>query len=99
MADLTSYPDTDDDPNSGSARDSPPGIPGWVKLFGLVVLALLALLVILIVGDIGGGGHGPGRHTSELHSLASSAISGFVLIGSANRLADPAQQLGSARYR
>lgn len=43
-------------------RDSPPGMPRWVTVVGLVVLvaALVLIAVLLLVG----GGHGPARHAS-----------------------------------
>ena len=37
----------------------PPGMPGWVKVSGVMVLVLVLLLVIAMVV---GGDHGPGRH-------------------------------------
>jgi hypothetical protein len=37
-----------------------PGIPRWVKVFGIIVIVLVLLVVITIF--IGGGKHGPGRH-------------------------------------
>ena len=39
---------------------SPPPIPAWVKVFGVLAIAVLVLLVVLLV--FGGGRHGPGRH-------------------------------------
>jgi hypothetical protein len=40
-------------------RETPPGIPRWVKAFGLIVIGLLLLFVI--VHRLGGGfrGHAP----------------------------------------
>lgn len=47
----------------GTDRESPPGMPRWVKVVGLVVLvAALVLVAVLLLG--GGGGHGPARHAS-----------------------------------
>jgi hypothetical protein len=37
------------------------GAPGWVKVFGTIVLVLAVLLAIVIATGIGGP-HGPGRH-------------------------------------
>lgn len=56
MADLP--PDT----GVGRDRESTPGTPRWVKVFGIVALAVGLLLVILLL--FGGGGHGPARHTA-----------------------------------
>jgi len=40
-----------------------PGIPRWVKVFGIIVIVVVLLVVGLMF--IGGGEHGPGRHTSS----------------------------------
>lgn len=49
-------------------RGSPPGMPRWVKVFGVIagIVALLIIAAMFIVG----GEHGPGRH---LHGGESSA--------------------------
>ena len=64
MADQPPYPDTGDDtgvgPDRRSTTDTPPGMPGWVKVFGIITLVLVLLLVVVMVAS--GGGHGPGRH-------------------------------------
>jgi hypothetical protein len=37
-----------------------PGMPRWVKVFGIVAIVLaLAVVIVLLVS---GGQHGPGRH-------------------------------------
>jgi hypothetical protein len=43
-------------------RGSPPGMPRWVKVFGLIVAVLVLLLVIVLL--LAGGSHGPRRHLS-----------------------------------
>jgi hypothetical protein len=43
-------------------RGSPPGMPRWVKVAG-IILAILALLLIVVL-LVSGGHHGPGRHLS-----------------------------------
>jgi hypothetical protein len=40
-----------------------PGTPRWVKVFGIIVIVVVLLVVGLMF--IGGGEHGPGRHTSS----------------------------------
>jgi hypothetical protein len=40
------------------------GTPRWVKIFGIVALVLVLLVVIMMF--IGGGDHGPGRHTRSI---------------------------------
>ena len=53
MAEPSPYPDPGERP----------GTPGWVKVFGIIVLlAVLLLVIVLLVG----GGHGPRRHTSSV---------------------------------
>jgi len=61
MADPPPYPDTGDDTGVGPDRESTPGIPLWVKVFGIVVVLLV--VIALVTGLGGPGGHGPGRHT------------------------------------
>jgi hypothetical protein len=38
-----------------------PGTPRWVKVFGIGVIVVVLLVVVGMF--IGGGEHGPGRHT------------------------------------
>ncbi len=38
-----------------------PGTPRWVKVLGIIVIVVVLLLVAGMF--IGGGEHGPGRHT------------------------------------
>jgi hypothetical protein len=38
---------------------TPPSMPRWVKVFGIVVIVLI---VIVVIGLLIGGNHGPGRH-------------------------------------
>jgi hypothetical protein len=42
-------------------RVSPPGMPRWVKVSGIIVAVLVLLLVIVLLVS---GGHGPRRHLS-----------------------------------
>ena len=44
-------------------RDTPPGMPRWVKIAAIVVGLLILLFVVLQLTGIGGE-HGPGRHMS-----------------------------------
>ena len=57
MADRPPDPDTGVRPTS----DRPPSTPRWVKVFGIIVIVLVLLFVAVMF--IGGGEHGPGRHT------------------------------------
>ncbi len=43
-------------------RRSPSGMPRWVKVIGLVVLVVALVLGAVLL--LGGGEHGPARHTS-----------------------------------
>jgi hypothetical protein len=38
-----------------------PGTPRWVKVFGIILIVVVLLVVARMF--IGGGEHGPGRHT------------------------------------
>jgi hypothetical protein len=61
MADLPPDPDTGDDTDVRPTADRPPSTPRWVKVFGIIV-GVVVLLVVAVM-FIGGGEHGPGRHT------------------------------------
>lgn len=58
-----------------SVDESPPGVPRWVKVFGVVavIVVLLAIAAMIWVG----GEHGPGRHMHGDHT-AASAFAPFV---------------------
>jgi len=51
------------DTGVGRDRETTPGTPLWVQVFGIIALTVVLLFVILRL--FGGGGHGPGRHTSN----------------------------------
>jgi hypothetical protein len=42
-------------------RGSPPGMPRWVKVSGLIVAVLVLLLIVVLLVS---GGHSPRRHLS-----------------------------------
>jgi hypothetical protein len=63
MSDPPLYPDADQEDGVGPDRASTTGTPRWVKVFGIVALIVVVLFVVLFV--FGGGGHGPGRHSSS----------------------------------
>jgi hypothetical protein len=52
----------DPPPDPDSNGDT--GTPRWVKIFGIIGLVLILLVVIMMF--IGGGDHGPGRHTRSI---------------------------------
>jgi hypothetical protein len=68
---------------AGAAADrgSPPGMPRWLKVSGIIVAVLVLLLVIvLLVSD----GHGPRRHSSggvASHAPRSSVTASLTLSG------------------
>lgn len=47
----------DSDPRSPA---NPPGIPRWVKVFGIIVLVVILLFAIVTLN----GGHSPNLHTA-----------------------------------
>lgn len=51
---------------------SPTGMPRWVKIFLIVAAVLVVLLVVGML--IGGGQHGPGRHSSPSAGLETAAV-------------------------
>jgi hypothetical protein len=53
-------PSPDNDSGMVYDRESPPGIPRWVKVVGIVVAVVALLVVVMLL--VGGGGHGPQRH-------------------------------------
>jgi hypothetical protein len=63
MADPLRDPDTGEDAGVAADRGSPPRMPRWVKVSGIIVAVLVLLVVILML--ISGGGHGPRRHASS----------------------------------
>jgi hypothetical protein len=56
MADPPPYLDSNNDPDEDTGST-----PRWVKAFGIIVIVLVLLVVIVMF--IGGGNHGPSRHT------------------------------------
>jgi hypothetical protein len=61
MTERPPAPNPDDDSGMVYDRESPPGMPRWVKVAG-IILAVVALLVVVMLLVGGGGGHGPQRH-------------------------------------
>jgi hypothetical protein len=61
MADQPPDPDTGEDTGVRPTADRPPSTPRWVKVFGIIVIVVVLLVVAVMF--IGGGEHGPGRHT------------------------------------
>jgi hypothetical protein len=60
---------------------SPPGMPRWVKVAGIILAVLVLLLVIVLLVS---GGHGPRRHLSDGtagHAPRSSVTASLTLSG------------------
>ena len=55
----------------GADRASPPGMPRWVKVSGIVVAVLVILVVLMML--LAGGSHGPGRHIPGVQSPAGAS--------------------------
>ncbi len=51
-----------------SNRPPYPGTPRWVKVFGIIVIVVV--LLVFAGMFIGGGEHGPGRHTPSVTLVA-----------------------------
>ena len=49
-----------DSPSNPEPR-AEPGMPRWVKIFGIITVIVIALFLILMFVK-GPGGHGPSRH-------------------------------------
>jgi hypothetical protein len=63
MAEPPRDPNTGEDAGVAADHGSPPGMPRWVKVSGIIVAVLVLLVVIVML--ISGGGHGPRRHASS----------------------------------
>jgi hypothetical protein len=48
------------------------GTPRWVKVSGLIALAVLVAFVVVLL--VGGGEHGPGRHSHDGHTGPPSGV-------------------------
>ena len=58
MADPPRARDPGEDAGVAADRGSPPGMPRWVKVSGIIVAVLVLLLVVVLLLS---GGHGPRR--------------------------------------
>jgi hypothetical protein len=50
----------DNETGTAKDRESIPGTPRWVKVFGIIALVVVAVFLVLMFA--GGGRHGPSRH-------------------------------------
>ena len=82
MADPPRAGDPGEAADLAADRGSPPGMPRWVKVSGIIVAVLVLLLVIVLL--ISGGEHGPRRHLSDGaggHTPRSSVAASLTLCG------------------
>ena len=87
MAEHPGYPDTNDRANDGRGVEAPPGVPRWVWVSAIVVGVLVVLGFVVML--VGGGQHGPGRHTSSslmpMSGIESIAVPGPTVFAAACR--------------
>jgi hypothetical protein len=83
MADPPRSRDPGENAGVTAERGSPPGMPRWVKVSGIIVAVLVLLLVIVLL--ISGGDHGPRRHAASGgaggHAPLSSVTASLTLSG------------------
>ena len=58
----------------GSTASGPPGMPRWVKVFGIIFIVLVLLAGIILITGIGGE-HGPGRHNPSGEAIETPVSS------------------------
>jgi hypothetical protein len=81
MADPPRARDPSKDADMAAERGSPPGMPRWVKVSGIIVAVLVLLLIVVLLVS---GGHGPRRHLSggaADHGPRSSVTAALTLSG------------------
>jgi hypothetical protein len=81
MADPPRSRDPGEDAGVAADRESPPGMPRWVKVSGIIVAMLVLLLLIVLLIS---GGHGPRRHLSggaAGHAPRSSVTASLTVAG------------------
>jgi hypothetical protein len=59
--------------------DTAPRTPRWV--IGLGIGAFVVALLVVIVMILGGGDHGPGRHTGSGEHSAGQPLRGHLTVG------------------
>jgi hypothetical protein len=80
MADPPRARDPGKDADMAAERGSPPGMPRWVKVSGIIVAVLVLLLIVVLLVS---GGHGPRRHLSAGadHAPRSRVTAALTLSG------------------
>jgi hypothetical protein len=82
MAGPPRSPDTGDDIGVGPGLGSPPRMPRWVKVSGIIVATLVLLVVIAKTTGLGGS-HGPGRHIGT-GAAPSAGVTAVQLLSGGN---------------
>jgi hypothetical protein len=79
MADPPRARDPGEDAGVAADHRSPPGMPRWVKVSGIIVAVLVLLLVVVLLLS---GGHGPRRHLSggAAGQLAPSSVTASLTL-------------------
>lgn len=81
MADTPEHSPARHDGDLASGPEQPPGMPRWVKVFGITLTVLLAVMILAML--VSSGQHGPGRHMSSLGlrglPVATGAVVNLVL--------------------
>jgi hypothetical protein len=87
MADTPEHSPARHDRDLQSGPAQPPGMPRWVKVFGITLAVLLAVMLLAML--VSGGQHGPGRHLSSLglggFPVATGAAVNLLLPGDDSR--------------
>jgi hypothetical protein len=71
-----------DPPRYSNSREHTGGdtaTPRWVKAAGIISIVLALLVAIMMF--IGGGGHGPGRHTPSGDAARNTPLSSVTELG------------------
>jgi len=77
MTDPSRYPKSGDDAAVEPAGDSGDGVPRWVKVSAIVALIVVLMVTVMLLLNVGGGEHGPSRHSQVAYGAgpaSSSAI-------------------------
>lgn len=78
MTDPSNYAETNTEDDNGGPPDlgPKPGVPRWVKVFGIIAIVLIVIVLIgLLTGQLGPGGrHGPGRHMGGAGGPTSPSV-------------------------
>ena len=74
MANSHLSPEIKTDASIRSDHETPPGMPKWVKVSGIIIIVFILVGAVLLLS----GGHGPGRHmqpvsTTQEHTMPMGA--------------------------